>query len=184
MRVSKWFVVLAAVVLGLALVPVGNQASAQEIPQPITRPCKHPCVNRIRFAPDPRLDSLELHGRIHPMTDLDPVNESFIVELYDAMNQVLFAVSVGPGEFIATNGGKRWVYRNKAAKTAGGLYRVQIAPRKDALGGYRVDVLAYGDLSPVVSGDITTLIQIGNDVFTNTSTWSQRPDGWVVDFLP
>ena len=80
--------------------------------------------------------------------------------------------------------GKRWLYRNPAAKTAGGLYRVQIAPRKDVNEGYRVDVYAYGDLSAATDPGIATFIVVGNDPFFDTSTWNQRKDGWVVDFQP
>lgn len=156
---------------------------AQEIPQQITRPCKHPCLNKIRFANAPRLDSIELHARIVPVGSIDPANEAFTVELSD-VNGVLFTATLNPGDLVETNGGKRWLYRNPAAKTAGGLYRVQIAPRKDVNEGYRVDVYAYGDLSAATDPGISTFIVVGNDPFFDNGPWSPRKDGWVVDFQP
>lgn len=171
-------VIVAAVASGAAI------AGAQEISQPITRPCKHPCPNRIRFAAAPRLDSLELHARVVPQTSIDPAFETFFVELSDGNGIVFFAVSVSPGDMKDTNGGRKVFYRNPAARAAGGVYQVTIAPRHDAIGGYRIDVRAYGDLSGATSGDITTAITIGNDLFSNTSTWLPQQDGWAVDFTP
>ena len=181
MRVKK--LVLAAVsVLALALVSVADQAGAQEIPQPIGRPCKHPCLNKIRLVPGPRLDILELHARIVPVGSIDPASEAFTVELTDGGGNVLFTATLAPGDFKVTSGGKKYTYRNTAARTAGGLFRVQIAERKDANEGYRVDVLAYGDLSGATSPDITTFIAVGDDGFFDNSVWVQRSYGWSVDF--
>lgn len=182
-RLKPFLLVLSLVIVAGLASGVGT-AGAQEISQPITRPCKHPCPNRIRFATAPRLDSLELHARVVPQTSIDPAFESFFVELSDSNGVVFFAVSVGPGDMKDTNGGRRAFYRNAAARTSGGIYQVTIAQRHDAIGGYRVDVRAYGDLSGATSGDITTAITIGDDLFSNTSTWLPQQDGWAVDFAP
>jgi hypothetical protein len=175
-------VISALAAVALATLPAPSRA--QEIPQPITRPCKHPCPNRIRFAPAPGLDSLELHARIIPQSSIDPAFETFFVELSDANGNVFFAVSVSPGDMKETNGGRRAVYRNPAARSAGGVYQVTIMPRHDAIGGYRVDVRAYGDLSGATMADITTAITIGDDPFFDNGPWTQRSDGWVRDFIP
>jgi hypothetical protein len=181
MRLKKLVLVVVSV---LALVPMFavGLAGAQEIPQPISRPCKHPCLNKIRFVPGPRLDLLELHARIIPVGGIDPASEAFTVELTDNGGNVIFTASLAPGDFKVTGGGKKFTYRNPAAKTAGGLFRVQIAERKDASEGYRVDVLAFGDLSLATAPDITTFIAVGDDGFFDNSTWKQRSYGWSVDF--
>ncbi len=180
---STRIAIFALATLALATLTGPATSLAQEIPQQITRPCKHPCLNKIRFANAPRLDSIELHARIVPVGSIDPANEAFTVELSD-MNGVLFTATLAPGDLVETNGGKRWLYRNPAAKTAGGLYRVQIAPRKDVNEGYRVDVYAYGDLSAATDPGISTFIIVGDDPFFDNSTWSPRKDGWAVDFQP
>jgi hypothetical protein len=157
--------------------------SAQEIPQPISRPCKHPCINKIRIAPDPRLDGLELHARIIPTTDIDPLTEPVTIEIQN-VNGVVFTTTLPPGSFKSTNGGRRFLYRNTAARKTGGPFLIQIQRRNDALEGYRVDVHAYGDLSAATEAEMTTFIVVGTDNFIDTSTWEQRKYGWSVDFLP
>lgn len=173
---------LALALLALAALPAVSHA--QEIPQPISRPCKHPCPNKLRFDAGPRLDSLEIHARVVPLSSIDPANETFAIELTDANGDTVFRGTLAAGDLRDTNGGKRALYRNPAAKRTGGLYSVLIAPRRDAIEGYRVDIRAYGDFMRPASDVITTFIAIGNDPFFDTSTWSPREDGWVVDFAP
>ena len=45
----KKVVILALATLGLATLLAPATSRAQEIPQPISRPCKHPCPNKLRF---------------------------------------------------------------------------------------------------------------------------------------
>ncbi|MBY0275004.1 hypothetical protein K2Z84_06670 [Candidatus Binatia bacterium] len=180
----KKLVILALATLGLATLLAPAPSRAQEIPQPISRPCKHPCPNRIRFQASPRLDSVEIHARIVPVSSIDPANENFAFELTDGNGNSIFAAFLPAGSMRDTNAGKRVVYKNSAAKTAGGLYSVLITPRKDAIGGYRVDIRGYGDFTPPVSADITTFMAIGNDPFFDTRAWTPRADGYSVDFAP
>jgi hypothetical protein len=179
MRLKKLVLASASV---LALVVLFTSAGAQEIPRPIARPCKHPCLNKIRVVPGPRLDILELHARILPNDAIDPSSEGFTVELTDDMGDVIFTATLAPSDFRVTNGGKKFTYRNAAARKTGGLFRVQIGARKDASEGYRVDVLAYGDLSGVTSPNITTFVGVGNRGFFDNSVWTPRRYGWSVDF--
>ena len=174
---------LALAALGFVALLGAPSAQAQEIPQPITRPCKHPCLNKIQFANAPRLDSIELHARIVPISSIDPASEPFTLELSDP-NGVLFTITLNPGDITTTNGGKRWLYRNPAAKTAGGIYRLSIAPRHDVNEGYRVDILAYGDLSAATDPNISTFIVVGGDSFFDNGPWTPHKNGWVRDFTP
>ena len=173
---------LALALLALAALPAVSHA--QEIPQPISRPCKHPCPNKLRFDAGPRLDSLEIHARVVPLSSIDPANETFAIELTDANGDTVFRGTLAAGDLRDTNGGHRTLYRNPAAKRTGGLYSVLITPRRDAIEGFRVDIRAYGDFVRPVSDDITTFIAIGNDPFFDTRAWSPREDGWMVDFAP
>ena len=65
---------------------------------------------------------------------------------------------------------------------AGGIARLRIRPRRDPLGGYRVDAVFYGDLSLATEATMTTLIRIGDDLFSDIGTWTQTPTGWVYEF--
>lgn len=169
--------------LALALVATWSVAApAQEIPQPIVRPCKHPCLNKVRFVPN-RLDKLELHAGLLPLSSMDPGFETFTIELSNA-NGTIFTATLPPGAILTTNGGKRYSYRNPTARTAGGIYRVVVTQKKNAADGYRVDLIAYGDLSAATEADMSTFIAVGDDAFFDNSTWLARKDGWVVDFPP
>lgn len=176
------FVIFAFAALALATLPA--VARAQELPQPISRPCKHPCPNKLRFDAGPRLDSVEIHARVVPLTSIDPAGETFAFELTDVNGNTIFGATLAAGDLRDTNGGKRTLYRNPAAKKTGGLYSVLITPRHDAIEGFRVDIRAYGNFTPPATDVITTFIAIGNDPFFDTRTWSPRHDGWSVDFTP
>ena len=181
MRSMKFL--LAATSLLALFVVAPHTAGAQELPQQITRPCKHPCPNKITFESAPHLDSLELHARITPMVSIDPATQPFTVSLSNA-NGTIFTATLNPGDFKVTNGGKRFIFRNLAARKTGGLFRVQIAERHDGPGGYRVDVLAYGDLSAATLPDMTTIIAVGPNGFFDNSPWDPRNHGWSHDFMP
>lgn len=167
-------VILAA----LALLAAGTtgEVAAQEIPQPIVRPCKHPCVNKIRFTRG--LDKLELHAGLVPLSSVDPGFETFKVEITN-VNGTVFTATLPPGAISTTNGGNRYTYRNPTARTAGGIYRVVVTQKPN---GYRVDLIAYGDLSTATEADMATFIAIGDDSFFDNSTWIAKKDGWAVDF--
>lgn len=182
MRLTR--ILLAATSLLVLLAVVAPPAAvAQELPQPITRPCTHPCPNKITFESAPHLDKLELHARINPLSAIDPASESFTVDISNA-NGTIFTATLNPGDLKPTNGGKRFSYRNTAARSAGGLFRVQIAPRHDGAQGYRVDILAYGDFSSATLPDMSTIIAVGMSGFFDNSPWTPRQHGWSIDFPP
>lgn len=179
---------LARRTAGAALLVLGGMllagdVSAQELPQPITRPCVHPCLNKIQFAKDPRLDKLTLHGRIIPLSSIDPAFEAFTLELTNA-NGTVFSATLNPGDLKEAAGGRRAIYRNPSARLTGGLFRVQIAQRNDPAGGYRVDIVAYGDMSSATLPEMTVFLLVGDDAFFTSDPWIERRNGWVVDFLP
>jgi hypothetical protein len=170
-------VAAAALVGAVQLVP--ERAQAQEIGQPITRPCNHPCASQILFRRDPSYDRLSLHARIIPMSDIDPVNEGITVEISNSID-LIAAFSLGPGDLRAAPGGKKFTYRDARAIRDGGIAQLVISQRNDGPGGYRVDVAAYNDLSLATEAEMTIRIVVGDDVFTNTSLWTEKRLGWIV----
>ncbi len=144
----------------------------------ITHPCKHPCQTLIRFIGTATTnDVFEFHGRVTPGTSIDPPNESFSISLSNA-NGVLFSGTVPPGSM---RGRRYWTFRVPGARKAGGLSLVRVTPRSDVPGTYKVDVRAYGDFTAATLAEMTIAVTIGDDPFSNTTTWTQTSNGWVVN---
>lgn len=156
-------------------------AGAQELPRPITRPCTHPCINQIIFRNAPMLDQLLLHARVVPGTSILPSDETVTIELSNA-SSIIFLVTLSPGQ-IAEPTMNRFLFRDPTARRLGGLGRLSFTERHDADGGFRVDVVAYGDFSSTATlASMTLKIVVGDDPFHITTTWDQKSYGWAVDF--
>ena len=167
-----------ALLLGL-LLPAS--ARSQESGDPILRPCSHPCPAEIRFAKRPgQLDRLVLHARINPASDIDPSTENFTIALSNLLG-LIDGQTLAAGTITAGQNGLSY-FNAPGARVAGGIARLRIRPRRDPLGGYRVDAVFYGDLSLATEATMTTLIRIGDDLFSDIGTWTQTPTGWVYEF--
>ena len=169
---------VVALLLGL-LLPAS--ARSQESGDPILRPCSHPCPAEIRFAKRPgQLDRLVLHARINPASDIDPSTENFTIALSNLLG-LIDGQTLAAGTITAGQNGLSY-FNAPGARVAGGIARLRIRPRRDPLGGYRVDAVFYGDLSLATEATMTTLIRIGDDLFSDLGTWTQTPTGWVYEF--
>jgi cysteine-rich repeat protein len=138
----------------------------------------------IRLA-GPGLDEFTLHGRIVPLTPIDPSTETVAV-LVSNENGVIYRGELQPGD-MGGRGGKAVPWRftdRKAAKQGNGLRdgiaRLSIA--KTQGGPYVVNILAYGDFSAATLPDMTVQFVVGDDAFQNTGTWKQVSYGWRLDF--
>lgn len=161
----------------------GSAARAQETGSPITRPCNHLCNTKLRFATAASsLDYLVTHGRIVPLSAIDPANEMVSFGLANSGGYFV-AVTLPAGSLVARPGG-RWIYKDQQARFTGGIQSMKIGPRRDALGGYRVDVVYFGDMSAATEATMTMLVRIGDDLFTDTGTWTQTQHGWSYALLP
>jgi hypothetical protein len=172
----------ALALFSASLVLAPSSGSAQELPRPIFAACPHCCTSQIRFVAGPRLDLLILHARVIPGTAISPSIEDFVLSL-DNGNGTIFSQTIPGGSIIERNP-TFFVYRDKSAAKNGGIAKLQIKEKNDSAGGFVVDVVAYGDLSAATLATMSVFIAIGDDPFTDTSVWTQRPHGWTVDFPP
>lgn len=126
----------------------------------------------LRFRP--ALDVLQLHLQVSPATPISPTAEVNGVVLSN-LNGVVVNASLPPGSLTSPNG-KRFRYRNPAARKLGGIGRFHVILRPN--GSYRVDVDLYGDFSAATLPDMTLQLTLGDDSFSNFSTWVQVGNGW------
>ena len=136
---------------------------------------------RIRFATGELAgdahDQLVVHGRIVPMTPIDPPNEQVGVILTNAAG-VLYRAAVPPGALVARGTGSRFIYRDAdAARTRCGIAKIEMR-YVPARGYYRVRVVAYGDLSAATDPAMTLQFKVGDDGFVNSGLWQPTASGW------
>lgn len=175
---------LGSSVLALAtaafLLTSASSARSQEIPQPLFGNCCS-CKAQVKFLSG--LDLLKVGARIIPTPTavIDPVVTGMTVVLSN-LNGTILSVAVPPGGFVEKMGGRKFVYKDKAAKASGGIFTATLQERSDSVGGYIVSVKAYGDLSAATLADMTTQIVIGTSPFFDNSTWEQTSRGWKQSF--
>jgi hypothetical protein len=70
--------------------------------------------------------------------------------------------------------GGRYRYKNKDARTSGGLARVALFKCKDA---YGLTLRTYGNFD-LASAHMTTHVLIGDEEWSVTGLWGAMPKGW------
>ena len=165
-----------ALALGITWLAAAPAAEAQEIPQQIRGNCCS-CNSQIKFRKD--LDLLRLGGRLipTPAAVIDPLLTGMAVELENA-NGTLASIVIPPGAFTEKPSGRKWVYKDAAAKASGGTFVVTLQERNDQLGGLILDLKYFGDLSGAVLADMETIVVIGTSSFFDVGAWTQKSSGW------
>ena len=162
-------------------------------PQRVLDGCLNNCTEpicadpaRIKFADV--LDVLDLHGGIKsigPGATIDPTLRPFTVRLTssEVAGGVVYEITLPAGLEGSTG---RYRYKNKDARTSGGVARVALVKRKDA---YGLTLRTYGDFD-LANAHMTTHILIGDEEWTVDGLWEPMPKGWrmrapeVVDASP
>jgi hypothetical protein len=115
---------------------------------------------------------------------VDFINNHFVIELRDASDNVIFRSSLQRNSIEVQNA-KTVRYKNRDARSGGGIYQVKIKRGADH---YVVTLKAYGELGAAVA-DMTTHVYVGSDEWVIRGLW--RPlgtKGWRLDakatFLP
>jgi hypothetical protein len=165
-----------ALALGITWLAAAPAAEAQEIPQQIRGNCCS-CNSQIKFRND--LDLLRLGGRLipTPAAVIDPLLTGMAVELSNA-NGTLASIVIPPGAFTEKPSGRKWVYKDPAAKASGGAFVVTLQERNDQLGGLILDLKYFGDLSGATLADMETIVVIGTSSFFDVGAWTQKSSGW------
>ncbi|MBM4266023.1 MAG: hypothetical protein FJ144_05325 [Deltaproteobacteria bacterium] len=171
----------AVLVVSSAVFLLGSLGTvrAQEIPQPLLGFCCS-CAAQIKFVPDPAApDLLSVGARFVPNVGaiIDPFTNGMTFTLENA-NGVIFTETIPPFQFVEATSGKKFTYKNPAAKTAGGIASVVIQERSDAIGGFSIEMRAYGDLSAATLSNMVTSVVIGASPFFDVGDWEQRDNGW------
>ena len=142
---------------------------------PIIDTCNHPCVSQIVFQRR-GLDLLRFQASFKPLTAVDPATEQVGVLITNA-DGVVFADLMPPGTLRRV--GKSFSGTVKAAKTAGGIYKIKITPLAD--GSYRVNIKGYEEMSATaILPAMNVQLLIGDDVASSASIWTPIKVGWRV----
>lgn len=145
------------------------------------RACNSNCTGRI--AKDPgsikfnvgrsAIDRLQINGRIMPPAPIDPSTMVVGVILSKTNGgDIIYTGQLPVGALTPL--GRKFAYRNRGAKTAGGFSEFQFSPHK---GGYRMKLVAFGDLSAATDPDMTVEVDFGAGQYTNTATWKAMMTG-------
>ncbi len=120
------------------------------------------------------------HGKMIPMSDVDPLRDGFVVTLINAEGEI-FRAEVKPAD-IEARSTKRYAYRardKEAVQRDGGIARLSIRVRTESgVVGYGIRVEAYGDFSRATLPEMTTQAYLGDDVGFVTATWSGEVGHW------
>ncbi|MCC6850278.1 MAG: hypothetical protein IT294_17440 [Deltaproteobacteria bacterium] len=126
--------------------------------------------SRIKLTSD--LDLLAFHGRLVAPQAIDFSNQHFVIQLATPDGTVLYRDSLLAGSVPQTTG-TAWKYRNKAAKTAGGIYAMKIRGKD---GYYIFTLQAYGDGGAAVA-DMRTQVFVGATEWALRGVWTELPGG-------
>jgi uncharacterized repeat protein (TIGR01451 family) len=153
-----------------------------------TDSCQNTCVGGLRRDPasikfhgsSRPNDRLQLNGLVIPRLPVNPDGLLLTVRLSNTSG-VIYEASLA-GRSLVTRG-RSFKYRARHAATAvqGGIASLYIAPHRD---GYRVKVVAYGDLSRATLADMTLEILFGSQAYQNSGTWTQTRTGWRLFDVP
>ncbi|MFM8409489.1 MAG: hypothetical protein ACKOCT_04365 [Alphaproteobacteria bacterium] len=176
-----WIVAVASMAFAVAVLLAGSEAVAQETGDPILTPCHHPCPAEIRFATSyGKLDKLAFHARIMPLGAIDPAAEDVTVGLQNVLGTI--AGQTLPAGSIKARENGLYFYSDPTARKTGGIALLKIRPRRDPLGGYRADIIMYGDYSIATVPSMSTVILVGDDLFNNIGDWTSTKTGWIYEF--
>ncbi len=131
--------------------------------------------SKIRFGT--ALDELKVHGRLIVTTGdtVDLAGNQLVIELTNGQT-VIFRSSLLENLIEAkTNGGFK--YKDKAAKTGGGIAVVTAKPAGDS---YKLLVVAYGQLDGAIA-DMTSRVHVGTRQWTTRGVWTQYAKGWKLN---
>lgn len=159
-------------VFGLGL----GSAQAQEPPQPLDGSCCG-CNGTIKFRSATKPDLVRVGTRIFPTAAINPFDDGFTFLLSNA-NGTLISETLAPGVVTEKPNGRRWVYKNPAARVSGGIHTMTVQEMSGPAGGFIVYVRAYADLTTATEAEMTTGIVIGASSFFDHSDWNQRKSGW------
>src|SRR5581483_4048560 len=133
---------------------------------------------KIKFGKTGQLDMLTSHGRVVIPGDTD-VAGSPLAWLLTNRDGEIYRATLPAGSVAVLANGNFFKYQNKAAKTAGGVYKMTLKiTRSKTSYGYKVQ--AYGDMSKATDAEMSLQFYLANQVTPaiHHETWIRQKTGW------
>ena len=119
---------------------------------------------------------LSLHGRIMPLTPIDPVADGLGIIVTNT-NGVVFRGRLLPGDLKRVR--NRFTFGDRAAAAGngrrGGIQKIVLSKDRAR---YRLTLRAFGDLDAATVPVMTVQIVIGDDAFFSKGEWWRTKRGW------
>lgn len=119
-------------------------------------------------------------GRLSIPEDCDPSTASFDIGYLASGGTFKFG-AIGAGQL--QKGGRCWNYRDKNAKSAGGIASLRICPMRSKPGRLCINYKGYGDIASVLgSNDMPIEVDACNMKYTGPATpiWNESPKKWIL----
>ncbi len=134
----------------------------------------------IKFGPPGAgLDFFSSHGRVTIVGPTLDVGASPVGWLISNAAGKVYSVELPAGVFVANQKRTGWTYKNKSAKTLGGVYSATVRiTRHQTSYGYRI--LAYGDLSKATDPLMNLQFYVGAEPTPGIhgESWQRTKSGW------
>ena len=149
---------------------------------PCPRASKDPTI--IAFGHSGKLDRIRGHAKLLATSSINIAALPVSVLLSD-LHGPIYSDGLTAGSLSTSPNGAIFLFRNPAAKTAGGMYEVKIKKYND--GSYTFSFTSYGDLSGATDSHMRLQFYIGTDAnaaaegrifITTDHEWSKTPHGW------
>ncbi len=139
--------------------------------------CDHPNKQIIKLGGSQDLGK----GRLAFPEDCDPSTASFDIGYDNAGGGVFTFGSIPAGAL--EKGGRCWNYKDKSAKSAGGISSLRICPVASKPGMLCVNYKGYGDISPaLVSDDMPILVRACGAEYSGPPSpiWNTGSKKWIL----
>ncbi len=139
--------------------------------------CDHPNKQIIKLGGSQDLGK----GRLSFPDDCDPASESFDIG-YDNLTGGAFSFGSIPAGGIQKSG-RCWVYKDKSAKSSGGISSLRICPVKSKPGQLCVNYKGYGDIAPIlVSDDMSIVVNACGGTYEGPPNpiWNEGSKKWIL----
>jgi cysteine-rich repeat protein len=128
------------------------------------------------------LDVIRLKGAVLPTAPVDLSKNKFGVLITNASGLV-YSVEIPAGQIEARGKRGTWVYRNRGARSGGGIQSLRV--KTATAGGGSVlnfSLVAMGKLNNATDPVMTTEIVVGDQYSGNTMNWEQLRTGFKGEF--
>jgi hypothetical protein len=121
------------------------------------------------------MDRFDLHLRLSSASDIDFTAGSFVVQLTDDADTVVFRASLDQGRIIGDPVRGKFKFKDKTAKIGGGVEKLTVS--KHGV-GYRMTIKMYGQFTDPKSPHMVTHVYVQDAEWTVVADWERTKKGW------